>query len=77
MIKPPIKTVSQHKKAWINQIMDSMRETENLCFNCNHLRFPQNGLIKCHIAGQLFHMESEHHVHTVITRCPIWKQKED
>ena len=75
MIKPPVKKVHNHKTVWVHQVTDSMRQSDNLCFNCSELKYTESELIKCHLAGQLFHMENQSGIAVTVTCCPIWKAK--
>lgn len=70
----PVKGRFFGKPVWVNPLMESHREKECLCFNCDNLKPDQAD--NCPIAQSFFEICFKENVALAVTRCPLWKPKE-
>jgi hypothetical protein len=58
------------EEVWSNEVMDMLRRSECLCFNCKDLP-------TCPIATLLFSVCRENNLAVMVTRCPKFNLQEE
>lgn len=62
------------QEVWVNPMTEPLRKNECLCLNCGNLKPGKED--NCRIAQAFYEICVKENIALIVTRCPIWVNKE-
>lgn len=75
MVGEPHQEEHYGKKVWVSPVVETLRRSECLCYNCKKLE-PGQDETNCPIAGALYNICKMEDVALTVTRCPVFERRE-
>lgn len=75
MVAEPRQEIHYGKEpVWTSPVIDTLRRSECLCYNCTKLK-PEDGN-ECPIASAFYEICKRENVALAVTRCPVFEQSD-